>query len=700
MKKYFILLLFSAIYSQSPFQSSLPADITRFGVEQIDSLIYFIGGINNNYQETDTAFIYNLNSNEYSSLPSMNEKRYDAAFLFNSSNQIYAVGGRGDSWDSEYTVEEFDIGNNQWTLILDGENGNNIGGGYDGNNYRYFTTCNGIMYSVSTNRTSWILSLYESSNGLIWNKIDSPWTPSQEPTLISDDSYVYIIGGDYGDSPNTFISFEPNTETFSILEPHSLIGRDFLVIYRDGKIYKFGGNDGSSENNLEIYDINSNSWNQYYFPSHNGGYSDLHSIIIDDNASLYYLFYSDNDLNNSNNGFYFHADNNPHITQMNDMEMYENDTLEIMLSAFTLGSDPYFFDALSSDEDVQVTLNFDTLLIIPNPNWTGDSEIDGIVYTANGYSDTTKFILSVLQTNPRILTIEDVPEDQGGRVYINFSKSYFDSVSGYNNTAYGSYQVERLDDIGWVGVGNYDAYGIEDYIIEVNTLSDSMYTSDGMTTFRVIANMNQGNFISMPDSGYSVDNIAPGVPTGFMIAMGNNGLGLIWNSVQDEDFQYYVIDKSADSLFQTDQYSSFHTTELSFIDTEYEDGNIVYYRIAAVDYAGNRGEYSNTISTDILSVDNGVFPKTYALRQNYPNPFNPITSLRYDLPVDGLVNITIYDMMGRIVKTLVNSSQTAGYKSVQWNATNNRNEPVSAGLYLYTIQAGEFRQTRKMVLLK
>ena len=57
-------------------------------------------------------------------------------------------------------------------------------------------------------------------------------------------------------------------------------------------------------------------------------------------------------------------------------------------------------------------------------------------------------------------------------------------------------------------------------------------------------------------------------------------------------------------------------------------------------------------------------------------------------------------MMGRVVKTLVNSSQTAGYKSIGWNATNNRSEPVSAGLYLYTIQAGEFRQTKKMVLLK
>ena len=95
-----------------------------------------------------------------------------------------------------------------------------------------------------------------------------------------------------------------------------------------------------------------------------------------------------------------------------------------------------------------------------------------------------------------------------------------------------------------------------------------------------------------------------------------------------------------------------------------------------------------------------IAPIKYSISQNYPNPFNPITSLRYNLPEYGLVNITIYDMMGRVVKTLLNCSQTAGYKSIQWNATNDRNEPVSAGLYLYTIQAGGFRQTNKMVLLK
>jgi hypothetical protein len=109
-----------------------------------------------------------------------------------------------------------------------------------------------------------------------------------------------------------------------------------------------------------------------------------------------------------------------------------------------------------------------------------------------------------------------------------------------------------------------------------------------------------------------------------------------------------------------------------------------------------------SFSSGTVSIDNNseTIPYSFSIKQNYPNPFNPVTSLCYDLPEDGLVNITIYDMMGRIVKTIVNSSQTTGYKSIKWNATNDRNEPVSAGLYLYTIQAGEFRQTKKMVLLK
>ena len=107
-------------------------------------------------------------------------------------------------------------------------------------------------------------------------------------------------------------------------------------------------------------------------------------------------------------------------------------------------------------------------------------------------------------------------------------------------------------------------------------------------------------------------------------------------------------------------------------------------------------------SADVVNVDNYkvLFPDKLRIYNAYPNPFNPVTSLSYDLPYNSVVKITVHDMMGRVVKTLVNDSQTAGFKSVQWNATNDKNEPVSAGLYLCTIQAGEFRQTNKMVLLK
>jgi flagellar hook assembly protein FlgD len=67
-----------------------------------------------------------------------------------------------------------------------------------------------------------------------------------------------------------------------------------------------------------------------------------------------------------------------------------------------------------------------------------------------------------------------------------------------------------------------------------------------------------------------------------------------------------------------------------------------------------------------------------------------VTTLRYDLAEDAMVNIIIHDVLGRQVKTLINRTQDAGYKSVIWNATNDYGKPVSAGIYLYQIQVGEY----------
>ena len=107
--------------------------------------------------------------------------------------------------------------------------------------------------------------------------------------------------------------------------------------------------------------------------------------------------------------------------------------------------------------------------------------------------------------------------------------------------------------------------------------------------------------------------------------------------------------------------------------------------------------YSNTDLSIFLSTS---IPEDYRLIQNFPNPFNSSTVIRYALPEDNLVNLKVIDLMGREVKTLVNSFQTTGNKSVVWDAVNNQGLTVSAGIYFYFIESGDFIGTKKMILIK
>jgi hypothetical protein len=93
-------------------------------------------------------------------------------------------------------------------------------------------------------------------------------------------------------------------------------------------------------------------------------------------------------------------------------------------------------------------------------------------------------------------------------------------------------------------------------------------------------------------------------------------------------------------------------------------------------------------------------PTEFALRQNYPNPFNPVTEILYDLPADHLVELFVYDLLGREVIQLVNAPMTAGYHRVTWHAKDAHGQPVSAGIYFYQMRAGSFVRTQKMILLK
>ena len=106
------------------------------------------------------------------------------------------------------------------------------------------------------------------------------------------------------------------------------------------------------------------------------------------------------------------------------------------------------------------------------------------------------------------------------------------------------------------------------------------------------------------------------------------------------------------------------------------------------------------VNNSLMLVNDDLVPIEFNLYQNQPNPFNPVTKLNYDLLENSFVSITIYDMLGNVIKNLINSDQSSGFKSIQWDATDNQGQSVSAGVYLYSIETKNFRQTKKMILLK
>ena len=119
------------------------------------------------------------------------------------------------------------------------------------------------------------------------------------------------------------------------------------------------------------------------------------------------------------------------------------------------------------------------------------------------------------------------------------------------------------------------------------------------------------------------------------------------------------------------------------------------------DVSASNGPFTLTIDVSKLNVnDSEPIPEKFALHANYPNPFNPTTTISYDLPEQSRVTLGIYDLLGKKIKTLINQSQDAGNKMAVWDGTDEFSRPVSAGVYLYQIQAGDFIQTRKMLLLK
>jgi hypothetical protein len=379
--------------------------------------------------------------------------------------------------------------------------------------------------------------------------------------------------------------------------------------------------------------------------------------------------------------------------------------------------------------------------ITPNGNWNlvtvpGTDLVWRSTHTwaAPGVNPgVTQLEIEWLHQSPMIKAITDVGNDQGRHVRIGWTRSGDDfvgaspQVTGYAiyrkiDYSLGSQRMSVLSDRGeplrayppgdWDYVKTISARAEDTYFTIVPTLGDSTI-AEGMyyTTFFVSALTGTPTtyYDSAPDSGYSVDNVAPAKVGGFTVTY-NTGSGnhLSWAESEDEDFSYFCVYRGMSEGFASSGFtlSDFAPTEedrvavttaTAWSDPEY-DGSGVYYLLTVVDISGNE---SDPISPEaVTSADASPTPKAYRLGQNYPNPFNPATLIRFDIKDKVHTTLRIYNVSGELVRTLVDEVLPARSYSVEWNGRNDTGREATSGVYFYKLEAGSFRDVRKMILVR
>jgi len=209
-----------------------------------------------------------------------------------------------------------------------------------------------------------------------------------------------------------------------------------------------------------------------------------------------------------------------------------------------------------------------------------------------------------------------------------------------------------------------------------------------------VVSVQQTNLVFEPRGLGYVDALLPVELSSFTSTLNRRDVTLNWTTATETNNAGFDIERSSvnESWSRVGNVVGIGTTTTSH-SYSYTDRNIATgnysYRLKQIDFNGNF-EYFNLSS----EVNVGI-PTRFDLSQNYPNPFNPSTSINFDLPVDGKVNIKLFDMSGKEVAVLVNEVKTAGYYSFNFNASN-----LSSGVYFYSISANNFTATKKMILLK
>jgi hypothetical protein len=234
----------------------------------------------------------------------------------------------------------------------------------------------------------------------------------------------------------------------------------------------------------------------------------------------------------------------------------------------------------------------------------------------------------------------------------------------------------------------------DQYSVVVPTLADSTI-SEGMhyTAFFVSALTDTPGiyFDSYPDSGYSVDNLAPSPPPGFMMASATD---LTWEECPDADFDYFTVYGSTAADLDPSAVLIGYTVGTSMDIAGHEYG---YYHATATDFAGNEGDASSVENTYAGLEDLTDLPADFALKPNRPNPFESHTVITFDLPKPCEVRLEVIDIQGRLVRALTEETWPAGRHSVSWNGESDAGETSGPGVYFVRMTTGDFTARHKML---
>lgn len=190
-----------------------------------------------------------------------------------------------------------------------------------------------------------------------------------------------------------------------------------------------------------------------------------------------------------------------------------------------------------------------------------------------------------------------------------------------------------------------------------------------------------------------VDNPLPIELSSMTSSTEKNSVSLQWMTSKETNNAGFDIERKSDDAWMKVGFVSGQGNTTSPVQYEFTDRNLetgsYKYRLKQIDFNGDF-EYYELNNEVVIGV-----PSRFAVHQNHPNPFNPVTTIKYELPYDASVSISVYDITGHEIVTLVNERERAGYHSIEFNASN-----ISSGVYFYRVSAGQYEAVKRMMLIK